>query len=255
MLERAAAAGVDAILSIGIGDGPETMHRAAEIAAEYAGLPNVPRILASAGIHPAEANFADAEAMDKLAELVAKPQVIAVGEIGLDDYHAENPRMDVQRRVFVEQMDIARGAGLPIVIHCRAKEGTTGAWDEMLSLIETHWRGTGLGGILHCFGGEWRHAQRGIDMGFHISFAGNVTFPKAQPLRDIAARVPEDSLLIETDCPFLAPVPYRGKRNEPAYVAHVPGVLAEARNVTSEEIAASTTENFLRLFPSAQHQL
>jgi TatD DNase family protein len=253
VLQRAAAAGVDTILSVGIGEGPDTMHRAAEIAFEFAGLPDVPRIFASAGIHPSEANFADHAALEKLTHLTLHPQVIAVGEIGLDDYHADNPPQDVQRRAFIQQMEIARAAKLPILIHCRAKEGTTTAWDDTLSLLETHWRDTGLRGVLHCFGGEWQHAQRGIDMGFCISFAGNITFPKAQPLRDVATRVPTDSLLIETDCPFLAPIPHRGKRNEPAFVAHVPQTLADARNTTSEEIAASTTKNFLGLFKAAQH--
>jgi TatD DNase family protein len=255
VLQRAAAAGVDTILSIGIGEGPDTMHRAAEIASEFAGLPDVPRIFASAGIHPSETTFADQAALDKLADLTRHPHIIAVGEIGLDDYHADNPPQDVQHRAFIQQMEIARAAKLPILIHCRAKEGTTTAWDDTLSLLETHWRDTGLGGVLHCFGGEWQHAQRGIDMGFYISFAGNVTFPKAQPLRDVAARVPADSLLIETDCPFLAPIPHRGKRNEPAFVAQVPQTLADARNTTPEEIAVSTTNNFLRLFQAAQHPL
>ncbi len=253
VLERAAAAGVGTILAIGIGDGPATMHRAAEIAFEFAGLPDVPRIFASAGIHPSEANFADRAALEKLTGLTRHPHLIAIGEIGLDDYHAENPPKKTQFDAFVQQMEIARHAKLPILIHCRAKEGTTAAWDDTLSLLETHWRSTGLGGVLHCFGGEWHHAQRGLDLGFCISFAGNITFPKAQALRDIAARVPADSLLIETDCPFLAPVPYRGQRNEPAFVSYVPQTIADARNTTLEDITTSTTQNFLRLFQAAQH--
>lgn len=253
ILQRAASAGVETILSIGIGEGPATMHRTAEIAFEFAGVPEVPRIFASAGIHPSQANLADDAALDKLAKLTLHPHVIAIGEIGLDDYHADNPPGDIQHRAFIQQMQIAATAKLPILIHCRSREGATNTWEDTLSLLETHWRATGLGGILHCFGGEWQHAQRGIDLGFQISFAGNVTFPKAQPLREIARRVPADSLLIETDCPFLAPMPHRGKRNEPAFVAHVPKALAEARKSTAEEIAASTTENFRRLFPIARH--
>jgi TatD DNase family protein len=253
VLERAGAAGVDTILAIGIGEGPATMHRACEIAFEFAGLPNVPRIFSSAGVHPSEAHLADDAALEKLAKLTLHPQLIAVGEIGLDDYHAENPPRDIQHRAFIQQMEIARDAKLPILIHCRAKEGTTTAWDDTLSLLESHWRSTGLGGVLHCFGGEWSHAQRGIDLGFAISFAGNITFPKARPLRDIAARVPLESMLIETDCPFLAPVPHRGQRNEPAYVAYVPQTLADVLNTTPEEIAASTTNTFNRLFHPEQH--
>src|SRR6266849_4416978 len=159
-------------------------------------------------------------------------------------------------------MEIARNAKLPIIIHCRASDKSSdksniedkiddnsgNAWEDCLALIEQHWKPTGLGGILHCFTSTWPHAKRALDMGFLISFAGNITFPKAQQIRDSAKQVPLDRVLIETDCPFLAPVPYRGKRNEPAYVVEVARDLADLKGLTPEEIGAQTTHNFRHFF-------
>lgn len=247
LLQRAWGAGVRTILSIGIGDGPATMHRAAELSRAYAARPNTPRIYASAGVHPHEAQLADDAALAKLDSLLQQPEVIACGEIGLDYYYDHSPR-ETQQIVFHKQMEIAAAHKQPIIIHCRPSEGSTNAWDETLTLIEGQWAKTGLGGILHCFTGEWTHALRALDCGFLISFAGNITFPKAQPIRDAAAKVPLDRMLIETDCPFLAPLPNRGKRNEPAWVREVASEIAAVRNVTAEDIALSTTENFHRFF-------
>lgn len=251
MLRRAKAAEVETVLAVGIGDGPETMHRALELAREYASNPDMPRILVSAGIHPHEAALADATALEKLNALAAEPEIVAVGEIGLDYYYDHSPR-ELQSQAFIAQMEIAASHKLPILIHCRASAGSTNAWDDTLALLKEHWRETGLGGILHCFAGEERHAREAMDLGFLISFAGNITFPKAQPLRDAAAKIPSDRLLIETDAPFLAPVPNRGKRNEPAWVKNVAETLAEVRGTDYETIALATTENFHRLFHSAQ---
>jgi TatD DNase family protein len=247
LLHRAWEAGVRTVLSIGIGDGPETMQRAAELSREYKDREGIPCILATAGVHPHEAQLADDAAMDKLNELLERPEVIAVGEIGLDYFYDHSPR-DTQRTVFARQMEIAAAHKLPIIIHCRPSDGSTNAWDETLELIEQDWAATGLGGILHCFTGEWDHARRALDCGFLISFAGNITFPKAQPIRDAAARVPLDRMLVETDAPFLAPVPNRGKRNEPAWVREVAVKLAEVRGIEAEAVAAHTTENFHRFF-------
>ncbi len=247
LLARSWEAGVRTVLSIGIGEGPSTMHRALEISREYAGRPGVPRILASAGIHPHEAQLADEAAFAKLDELLAEPEVIAAGEIGLDYFYDHSPR-ETQQTVFARQMEIAAGRKQPIIIHCRPSEGSTNAWDDTLRMIEEQWARTGLGGILHCFTGEWDHARRALDLGFLLSFAGNITFPKAQPIRDAAAQAPADRILVETDAPFLAPVPNRGKRNEPAWVKEVASKLAEIRNVELEELASSTTENFHRFF-------
>jgi len=250
MLQQARAAGVGTVLSIGIGEGPATMHRALELCREYAGRADVPRLYATAGIHPDEAAQVDDAALQALDTLLQAPEVIACGEIGLDYYWDTAPR-PVQRQAFIQQMELAAGHRLPIVIHCRAAEragtGDTAAWDDTLDLLDRHWRQTGLGGILHCFAGSKEHALRGIDYGFLISFAGNITFPKAQAIRDAAQALPLTSLLVETDAPFLAPVPRRGQRNEPAYVTTTAAKLAELHGIELDEVATVTTQNFERL--------
>lgn len=250
LLVRAWQAGVRTVLSIGIGDGPDTMHRAVELSREYAGRPETPRILASAGVHPHEVQLADEAALAKLDNLLQQPEVIACGEIGLDYFYDHSPR-ETQKSVFRKQMEIAAAHKKPIIIHCRPSDNSTNAWDDTLQMIESEWAPKGLGGILHCFTGEWDHARRAMDCGFLISFAGNITFPKAQPIRDVAVQVPLDRMLVETDAPFLAPVPNRGKRNEPAWAAGVAEKLAEIRNVPVDEIASRTTENFHRFFTMA----
>lgn len=253
MLVRARDAGVEAVLAVGIGDGPSTMHRALELGREYASNPNMPQILVSAGIHPHEAQLADQAALDTLNSLGSEPEMVAVGEIGLDYFYDHSPR-EVQARAFVQQMEVAAAHKLPILIHCRASAESTNAWDDTLNLLERHWRSTGIGGVLHCFAGEQRHAQQAMDMGFLVSFAGNITFPKAQAIRDVAAQIPLAWLLVETDAPFLAPVPYRGKRNEPALVRNVAEKLAEVRGTDYETMALTTTENFRRFFNVARCQ-
>jgi len=247
MLERAYAAGVRGILSIGIGDGPATMHQALDLARAYAKRQGVPKIYATAGVHPHEARLADEAAMEKLDGLLAEDGVLACGEIGLD-YFYEHSERDVQRTVFGRQMAIAVGQRKPIVIHCRPSDSSADAWDDTLEMLDRDWKGTGLGGILHCFTGELRHAQRAMEMGFLISFAGNVTFPKAQALREVMAEVPLEKMLIETDAPFLAPTPNRGKRNEPAWVARVAEQVGEVKGISAEEAAARTTGNFESFF-------
>jgi TatD DNase family protein len=247
MLERAHAAGVEMILAVGIGEGPETMHAARDLCRQHAGDARLPRLVASAGVHPQEAARADAAALERLNTLAAAPEVVAIGEIGLDYYHADNPAPEVQQHAFAQQMEIAAAHRLPILIHCRPAEGDDRAWNDTLAMLETTWRPTGLGGVLHCFTGTWEQARRAMEIGFLISFAGNVTFPKAQALRDVVAQAPLDRLLVETDAPFLAPMPNRGKRNEPAWVRRVAETLAQVRGVDLEQIAAATTENFRRL--------
>jgi TatD DNase family protein len=166
--------------------------------------------------------------------------VVALGEIGLDYHYDHSPR-DVQRTVFIEQMRVAADARKPIVIHTRE------AWEDTLALLEEHWKPTGLGGIMHCFSGGPTDAQRCLDLGFHLSFAGIVTFPKATELHEAARMCTADRLLIETDAPYLAPVPFRGKRNEPAFVVHTAARIAALRGVTVEDIARTTTANLRRL--------
>jgi TatD DNase family protein len=247
MLVRAHQAGVETILAVGIGDGPNTMHAALDLSREYRSRADVPQIVVSAGIHPHEASLADEGALRKLDSLSAEPEMVAIGEIGLDYFYDHSPR-ELQQRVFVEQMNIAAAHKLPILIHCRASADSTNAWDDALALLHQHWRDTGLGGVLHCFAGEYTHAKQAMDMDFLVSFAGNITFPKAQPIRDVAAKLPADRILIETDAPFLAPVPNRGKRNEPAMVQRVAEQLAEVRGSDYETMALTTTENFYRFF-------
>jgi TatD DNase family protein len=247
MLERAWQAGVGAVLAIGIGEEPAQMHQALDLCREFNGRPNLPRLYASAGIYPHNTHQADEAALQKLSGLLGEPEVIACGEIGLDYYH-EGAAHDVQREGFIRQLEIAAGRKRPILIHCRPKDGATDAWDDLFAILEEHWRRTGLGGVMHCFGAGWEQACRSLDLGFLVSFAGNLTYPKAQPLRDVAARLPLDSLLVETDAPWLAPAPNRGKRNEPAWVTQTAEALAGLLAVDAEQLAEATTKNFFRLF-------
>ena len=253
MLERAWAAGIRGILSIGIGDGPDTMHRALEISREFAGREGVPKIWATAGIHPHEASLADDAALARVDSLLQEPEVLACGEIGLDYFYDHSPR-DVQKSVFARQMEIAAGRRKPIVIHCRPSDNSSNAWDDTLDMLQSRWSRTGLSGILHCFTGEIRHAEAALDLGFFISFAGNITFPKAQAIRDAALAVPLDRVLIETDAPFLAPVPNRGKRNEPAWVKEVAVTIAGLKKLNPADVAAQTAQNF-GFLPGTQNQM
>lgn len=247
MLRRAAEAGVGAVLAIGIGEGPAEMHQALDICRQYNGQPGTPRLYCSAGIYPHSAPEADEAALSKLDYLLSEPEVIACGEVGLDYYH-EGAAHPVQKEALISQLLIASARKRPILIHCRPKDGSVDAWDHLFEVLEEHWASTGLGGVMHCFGGGWEQARRSLDLGFLISFAGNLTYPKAQPLRNVAARVPIDGVLVETDAPWLAPNALRGKRNEPAYVTQTAQTLAELHHVTPEEIASATTKNFCRLF-------
>ncbi|MGC2639764.1 MAG: TatD family hydrolase [Acidobacteriaceae bacterium] len=247
LLARAWDAGVRGILSIGIGDGPDTMHQALEIARACAGRLNTPRIWATAGIHPHEARLADEPAYASLNSLLQQPEVLACGEIGLDYFYDHSPR-DIQKSVFVRQMEIAAAHRKPIVIHCRPSNNSVDAWDDTLAMLHQHWKPAGLPGILHCFSGELRHARAAIDLGFLISFAGNITFPKAQPIRDVAAVLPLERILIETDAPFLAPIPNRGKRNEPAWVREVAVTIGQLRGIEPDHVASQTAQNFGKLF-------
>jgi TatD DNase family protein len=241
VIARAREAGVETIVAIGNGDGPGTLNCGIQLAAKY------DFIFATVGIHPHEAKLATDGAFAELGQLARRPKVIAWGEIGLDYFYHHSPR-DVQQQVFVRQMELARAVKLPIVIHCRPSDNSEDAWKDCLSLISSHWRSSGLGGILHCFTGSWGHAEQALDMGFMISFAGNVTFPKAQQIRDVARQVPLDRILIETDSPYLAPVPHRGKRNEPAFVKETARQIGELRGMSTEEVGRQTTRNFCRFF-------
>lgn len=239
MLQRARESGVNTLLAVGTGPGPEKLDAALPYAEQHEW------IYTSIGIHPHEAKDATAQHFDELARLAQHPKVIAWGEIGLDYFYDHSPR-EVQATVFRSQMELASAAKLPVIIHCRD------AWDDCLQQLEEEWAATSLGGVLHCFTGTLEHAQRGLEMGFMISFAGNSTFPKTQNLRDVARELPLDRILIETDAPYLAPQPYRGRRNEPAYVAEVAKTLAAVRNLPADEFAAATAANFRRFFRIAR---
>ena len=255
VLATAREAGVRTFLAIGIGDGPETMHRALGFAHQF------PDVFATAGIHPQEAHRADAESLRILERLVSDPSCVAVGEIGLDYYNADNPDPPVQQGAFRAQMEIAAEAGKPITIHCRTAElagakvqarfGHRDAWEDLLALIAEVWTPQGLPGIMHCFSGDAEQARRSLEAGFYLSFAGNLTYPRNTTLQEIARTAPLDRLLVETDAPFLTPVPLRGQRNQPGHIIHTAAFLAELRGVSREKIAAATTANFQRLFPSA----
>jgi TatD DNase family protein len=241
VLQRAKDHGIRTILAIGSGTGPGSLDCGIRLAEEHE------FIYATIGIHPHEAKLASDADFEEMAQLAKQPKVIAWGEIGLDYFYDHSPR-DVQEQVFLKQLQLAQAAGLPIVIHCRPSDGSEDAWDDCLKLLHEYWEPSGLGGILHCFTGTWAHATSALDMGFMISFAGNVTFPKAQQIREAAKQAPLDRILIETDSPFLAPVPHRGKRNEPAFVKEVARQLGELRGLSTEEIGLQTANNFYRFF-------
>jgi TatD DNase family protein len=245
VIARAVEAGVQTIVAIGNGDGPPTLDAGIRLAEKY------PFMYATVGIHPHEARLASDAAFTEMERLARHPKVIAWGEIGLDYYYDHSPR-ETQRRVFVRQMELAAAAKLPIVIHCRPSEGSEDAWEDCLGLIEQQWAAKGLGGILHCFTGNWAQAKRALDVEFMISFAGNVTFPKAQQIRDAALQVPLERMLIETDSPYLAPVPHRRQRNEPAFVKETARKLGELRGLSMAEVGERTARNFYKFFKLAE---
>lgn len=235
VLDRARAAGVQTLLAIGSGTGPDRLNAAIPFAEQH------DWIFATVGVHPHEAKLATEDHFARLDELAHHSRVIAWGEIGLDYYYDHSPR-EMQQQVLRRQLAQARAAKLPIVIHCRD------AWRDCLAILDEDWRSSGLGGIFHCFTGTLEDARRGLDMGFMVSFAGNVTYPKMQYLRDIAKELPLGRILTETDSPFLPPQGCRGKRNEPALVVEVARALATVRDLTIGEIAATTANNFRQFF-------
>jgi TatD DNase family protein len=245
VIARAREAGLRNIVAIGNGDGPANFDCGIRLSEQYDFM------YATIGIHPHEARLADSAAFDRTAQLARHPKIIAWGEIGLDYFYDHSPR-DVQKQVFANQMELAAQAKLPIVIHCRPSEGSEDGWNDCLGMIEQQWAPKGLGGILHCFTGNWAQASRALDMGFMISFAGNITFPKAQQIREAALQVPLDRILIETDSPYLAPVPHRGKRNEPAFVKETARRLGELRGLSLDEIGERTSANFYNFFKLAE---
>jgi TatD DNase family protein len=232
-LDRARAAGVEHIVTVGTG--LASCEAAIALARRNPGL-----VRASVGIHPHDAAGSDEAALARLSELARSPEVVAIGETGLDYHYNRSPR-DAQRAVFESHIRIALELNLPVVVHCRE------AYEDCLTILKGH-AGSGLRGALHCFAGDWPTAKALIGMNFFISFAGPLTFSNADPLREVARRVPMDRLLIETDCPYLAPQPVRGRRNEPAFVRYVAEALAAIRGMTADEVAARTAGNATQLF-------
>jgi TatD DNase family protein len=238
VVARARAAGVvRALVIIGAEDRTERA-RAAQVTAAW------DDVRFSIGVHPHQAGQFDTDpaeaARTTRAAIDAEPMARAVGEIGLDYHYDFSPR-EVQRAVFREQLQVARERKLPVVIHTREAE------DDTFQILSAERAGE-IGGVFHCFTGDREMAKRALDAGFHLSLAGIVTFPRALELKEVARLVPLDRLLVETDSPFLAPVPHRGTRNEPAHVVRVAEVVAELRGTSVEEIDDATSKNFARLF-------
>ena len=241
MLERALAAGVKTLVTIGNGEGPEEMACGIPYAEKY------DWIFSTVGVHPHEARLLEPRHLTMMEEHASHPKVLAIGEIGLDYFYDHSPR-ELQQQVFVSQMEVAKRVNKPIILHIRPSNDSENAWDDCFRLLEEHWIKNGLGTVFHCFTGEVKHAQRALDLGCMISFAGNITFPKAQNIRDAAKMVPADRFFTETDCPYLAPVPHRGKRNEPAFVVETARQIGELRGLSQEETGRMAAENFYRFF-------
>lgn len=254
VIERARAAGLVSLLTIGGAAGPDRLAGAVEIAERHEW------IYAAAGIHPHEAAKAEDRHFDELRCLARHAKFLAIGEIGLDYHYDHSPR-DVQEIVFVRQLDLARELKLPVIIHCRD------AWADLRRIIRERWtpeaevagkpadtpaassvNGAGQRGILHCFTGTLEDARELMALGFLVSFAGNLTFKKADDLRAVASEIPLDRLLTETDSPYLAPVPHRGKRNEPARVIEVTRELARLHGVSHVKMGQHALRNFARFF-------
>ncbi len=233
VLQRAQTAGIEAIVTIGC----DLATSQAAVALAHAH----PNIFATIGVHPHEAKEIGEGWYESFRSLAQHPKVVAYGEIGLDYHYDHSPR-EIQRQRFREQIHLARELALPLVIHTREAQE-----DTMMILREEG--AVDVGGVFHCFSGDMWLAKDALDLGFYLSFSGVLTFKNATMLRDIAKTVPLDRLMVETDCPYLAPVPYRGKRNEPAYVQYVAETLAEIRgNGSVESVARATVENTKRVF-------
>ena len=236
MIQRALDAGVEMIVAVGNGDVAKDSHAAAHRLAEKYDF-----IYTTVGVHPHEARLLDDALYSRLADWAAHPKVIAWGEIGLD-YHYDNSPRDVQRAAFRKQLQMARARQLPAVIHTREAE------EDTLHILREEWVSANLPGIIHCFTGTRGFAEAAVEMGFLISFSGVVTFKKSEDLRETARCLPLDKILIETDAPFLAPVPFRGQRNEPAYVIETARAIGELHGLSGEAIGRITAANFKRLF-------
>lgn len=236
VLARAREAGVVGFVCVGVG-GLAEAQSAVGLAAKQ------PDVVATVGVHPHEAGSHDAALAAALRELLVRPRVVAVGEVGLDYYYDHSPR-ETQREVFAQYIAVARELRLPLVIHTRD------AADDTLDILRSE-NARDVGGVIHCFSENKAFAERALELGFFLSFSGIVTFKKATDIQEVAAWAPSDRILVETDSPYLAPIPFRGKTNEPGYVVHTARFVAGLRNVPFEELARTTTENARALFGAA----
>jgi len=234
VIARAREAGVGKIIAVGGAGDMSSNTEAVALAKTF------PDIYATVGMHPHDAKDVSADELKKLKEIAADPKVVAVGETGLDYYYDHSPR-DVQRRVFAEFIHLARETGLPIVVHERD------AANDAFELLRGEGEGR-LRGVIHCFTGNYEAARAYLDLGFYISFTGIITFKNAEALRDVVRNVPLERMLVETDSPYLTPVPHRGKRNEPAYVRYVGETIASVKGLSLKEVARGTTQNVRELF-------
>ncbi len=234
VIARALAAGVTSMVTIGASGGMQANHDAIALAQQHA------TIFATVGIHPHEASAVTPAVIEEITRLAHSPKVVAIGETGLD-YHYDNSPRPVQQDGFRQFVALARQLRLPLVVHLRD------AYDDALAILRDE-HAAEVGGVIHCFSGDRQVARAFLDLGFHLSFSGIVTFKNADELRAVTAMTPADRLLVETDAPFLAPVPYRGKRNEPAYVVQTAAAIAAQRQRPLDEVAALTRSNTQRLF-------
>jgi TatD DNase family protein len=234
VLQRARTAGVETILSLGLMDEGATYRKAFQIVDDH------PELLTAIGCHPHDAKSFGSEGEKLLRELSQRPRLVAIGEVGLD-YHYNWSPPETQRDVFRRQVRVARSLGLPLIIHQREAER------DLIAILDEEHAGE-VGGVLHSFTADRETARAAIERGFLISFSGIVTFKNAEPLREVARELPLDKILVETDCPYLAPVPHRGRRNEPSFVRETAVCLADVKGMTLKEIEAATDESFRRLF-------
>jgi len=232
VIKNARDSGVSYIVNIGAD--LRSSRYSVKLAREY------PFIFATVGIHPHDAISLDANVLAELEKLAGEEKVVAIGEIGLDYYYDHSPR-DIQRAAFIDQLVLAKKLNLPIVVHSREAE------EDTISILKEHYRQGGTG-ILHCFSGSLKMAREALELGFYLAFGGIVTFKNAGGLLEVLEELPLDRILLETDCPYLSPVPYRGKRNEPAYLPYVAEKIGEIKGVSLEEVAEITTANAIRVY-------
>lgn len=237
VLERAWEAGLGAVITVGVGETLSDLEGAVALAGEYE------RVFSTVGVHPHDARGIQPEWYGRIERLTRHHKVVGIGETGLDYHYMHSPKR-AQRDAFGRFLRMGRETGLPVVIHTREADG-----DTIAVLREAREQGGApLSGVVHCFSGDYSLAKQVLDLGLHISFTGVITFPKAEPLREVMKKIPLERVLLETDCPYLSPVPFRGKRNEPARVVHVAETVAQVLGRAVDEVARITTENAVRLF-------